>query len=50
MPLVRGKSKRAVSRNISELVKSGRPQRQAVAIAMKKAGKSQKKKKRKERG
>jgi len=50
MPLVRGKSKRAVSRNISELVKSGRPQRQAVAIAMKKAGKSRKKKKRKERG
>ena len=50
MPLVRGKSKRAISRNISELVKSGRPQRQAIAIAMSKAGKGRKKKKGKQRG
>ena len=44
MPLRKGKSKSVVSSNIRELVKSGRPQRQSVAIAMSKAGKSRKKK------
>ena len=34
MPLRKGKSKETVSSNISELVHSGRPQRQAVAIAL----------------
>lgn len=34
MPLHRGKSKRVISENIRELVHSGRPQKQAVAIAM----------------
>lgn len=44
MPLMPGKSKAVVGRNIAELMKSGkRPQRQAVAIAMKTAGKSKKK-------
>lgn len=44
MPLKKGKSKSAVSYNIRELMHSGRPQKQAVAIAMSKAGKSRKKK------
>lgn len=34
MPLIKSGSKKAVSRNISELVRSGRPQKQAVAIAL----------------
>lgn len=38
MPLKEGKG--AVSENIRELRASGRPQKQAVAIAMRKAGRS----------
>ena len=34
MPLKKGKSKAVVSANISDLVRSGRPQRKAVAIAL----------------
>jgi hypothetical protein len=45
MPLKRGRSRKTVSTNIRELKRSGRPQRQAVAIALKKAGKSRRKKK-----
>jgi hypothetical protein len=40
MPLKKGSSNKAVSSNISELVQTGRPQDQAVAIAMSKAGRS----------
>lgn len=43
MPLKSGKSRKTVSRNIRELKRSGRPTKQAVAIALKKAGKSRKK-------
>lgn len=40
MPMEKGSSQETISWNISELVKSGHPQPQAIAIAMKKAGKS----------
>ena len=44
MPLKRGKSKAVISANIRTEVKAGRPQAQAIAIAMRKAGKSKKSK------
>ena len=47
MPLKSGKSKKAISANIAELIRSGRPKAQAIAIAYSNAGKSKKKAKRK---
>ncbi len=45
MPLQSGKSDKAVSSNIKTEMAAGRPQKQAVAIAMRKAGRMSKKKK-----
>lgn len=44
MPLSKGRSKKVVAQNIRTEIAAGRPQKQAVAIALSKAGKSNKKK------
>ena len=40
MPLVKGKSNATISKNISEMEKSGHPKNQAIAAALEEARKS----------
>jgi len=45
MPLKKGSGKKTISANIKTEIAHGKPRRQAIAIALQRAGKSNKKKK-----
>jgi len=44
MPLDKSRSKKAISKNIKTEMEAGKPQKQAIAIALNVAGKSKRKK------
>jgi len=49
MPLMKGRTKEIIGENIAELRRTGRPEKQAIAIAMHTAGKGKPRKPRKKK-
>lgn len=46
MPLAKGKSRKTISKNIKEMMRTGHPQKQAVAAALSQARKTKQRKSR----